>query len=218
MLSNIGNSLVVLNIIISIAIIYFSLVSFKNKDITISKRIYTLSLFQCIFSILSFIVLVSAFIISDFSLITVFQHSHTLKPLFYKISGSWGNHEGSLLLWINVLVIFSYLFLIFNKNNRLDFRICTLIAQNILILGFLCFLLFNSNPFSLVYPEPKEGLGLNPILQDPALAIHPPLLYVGFVGFSCESIMTSSERFILPNLFVQMRVYLPQIQFQPETQ
>ncbi len=185
MLSNLGNSLVVIIIIISLAIIYYSSISLNNqKEILISKRIYSLSLLQSTFSILSFFVLVVGFVISDFSLITVYQNSHTLKPLFYKISGTWGNHEGSLLLWINVLIIFSYLFLIFSKRSRSDFRIYTLIAQNILILGFVCFLLFNSNPFSLIYPEPREGLGLNPILQDPALAIHPPLLYVGFVGSS----------------------------------
>ena len=122
--------------------------------------------------------------VSDFSLINVYQNSHTLKPIFYKISGTWGNHEGSLLLWVIILTIFSFLFLITNKNHPKNYRINTLIIQNILILGFLFFILFNSNPFSSISPIPKEGLGLNPILQDPALAIHPPLLYVGFVGSS----------------------------------
>ncbi len=185
MLSNVGNGLVIFNVLLGVVIIYYSLSHLKNeKKLIISKNIYSLSLVQCIFSILSFLILIFAFVISDFSLITVYQHSHTLKPLFYKISGSWGNHEGSLLLWINVLIIFSYFFLILNKESKINFKLYTLISQNILILGFLCFLLFNSNPFSLIYPEPKEGLGLNPILQDPALAIHPPLLYIGFVGSS----------------------------------
>jgi cytochrome c-type biogenesis protein CcmF len=128
--------------------------------------------------------LIAAFIISDFSLITVYQNSHSLKPLFYKIAGTWGNHEGSLLLWAIILSIFSFLFLVYNKNHPKKFRLLTLIIQNILILGFLFFILFNSNPFSKISPIPSEGLGLNPILQDPALAIHPPLLYVGFVGAS----------------------------------
>jgi len=128
--------------------------------------------------------LIAAFIVSDFSLITVYQNSHSLKPLFYKISGTWGNHEGSLLLWTIILSIFSFLFLVYNKNHPKKFRLLTLIVQNILILGFLFFILFNSNPFSRITPIPSEGLGLNPILQDPALAIHPPLLYVGFVGAS----------------------------------
>jgi cytochrome c-type biogenesis protein CcmF len=128
--------------------------------------------------------LIAAFIVSDFSLITVYQNSHSLKPLFYKIAGTWGNHEGSLLLWAIILSIFSFLFLVYNKNHPKKFRLLTLIIQNILILGFLFFILFNSNPFSKISPIPSEGLGLNPILQDPALAIHPPLLYVGFVGAS----------------------------------
>ena len=122
-------------------------------------------------------------------MINVYENSHSSKPLLYKISGSWGNHEGSLLLWINILVIFSFLFLILNKNKNKNFRIYTLIFQNLLIALFFIFLLVTSNPFSLIFPIPKEGMGLNPILQDPALAIHPPLLYIGFVGssiyFSC---------------------------------
>ena len=134
--------------------------------------------------IICFLTLISAFIISDFSLVTVYQNSHSLKPLIYKISGTWGNHEGSLLLWVIILIIFSFLFLVYNKSHPKKYRLYTLITQNILILGFLFFLIFNSNPFSLIEPTPKEGLGLNPILQDPALAIHPPLLYMGFVGSS----------------------------------
>ena len=128
--------------------------------------------------------MIAAFIVSDFSLITVYQNSHTSKPTLYKISGTWGNHEGSLLLWAIILTIFSFLFLVYNNNHPKKFRLLTLIVQNILILGFLFFILFNSNPFSSLVPAPNEGLGLNPILQDPALAIHPPLLYIGFVGSS----------------------------------
>ena len=131
-----------------------------------------------------FFTLIGAFLVSDFSLITVYQNSHSLKPIFYKISGTWGNHEGSLLLWLIILTIFSFLFLIFNDKQPKNFRLYTLIIQNFLILGFLFFILFNSNPFSKISPIPLEGLGLNPILQDPALAIHPPLLYIGFVGSS----------------------------------
>ena len=88
------------------------------------------------------------------------------------------------MLWVIILTIFSFLFLISNNTHQKNYRLYTLIIQNLLILGFLFFILFNSNPFSVVSPVPNEGLGLNPILQDPALAIHPPLLYVGFVGSS----------------------------------
>ena len=184
MLSNFGNLLIILSIFSTVLIIFNSIKFLNNTNLIIPKNFYTLSLFQTTLTITCFLTLVSGFIISDFSLITVFQNSHTLKPMFYKISGSWGNHEGSLLLWINILVIFSLMFLNLNKSLDKNFKIYTLLIQNILILGFFIFLLVNSNPFSLVFPIPKEGLGLNPILQDPALAIHPPLLYVGFVGSS----------------------------------
>ncbi len=184
MLSNIGNSLLFLNIFFGFLIIHYSINFLKNSNTTIPKKIYHLSLLQSTSILICFCTLVAAFLVSDFSLITVYQNSHTLKPIFYKISGTWGNHEGSLLLWAIILTIFSFLFLIYNKNHPKNFRLHTLIIQNLLILGFLFFILFNSNPFSVINPIPEEGLGLNPILQDPALAIHPPLLYVGFVGSS----------------------------------
>jgi cytochrome c-type biogenesis protein CcmF len=183
MLSNLGNILLFLNVILSLGIIYTANRNIKISEV-IDKKIYQLSLIQSTSIIICFFVLVAAFIVSDFSLITVYQNSHSLKPLFYKIAGTWGNHEGSLLLWTIILSIFSFLFLVYNKNHPKKFRLLTLIIQNILILGFLFFILFNSNPFSRISPIPSEGLGLNPILQDPALAIHPPLLYVGFVGAS----------------------------------
>ena len=184
MLSNIGNTLLFLNIFLGISIIYFSFQNLRDKKVLVSKNIYHICLFQSTFIIICFLTLVTGFIISDFSIITVYQNSHSLKPFFYKISGTWGNHEGSLLLWVIILTIFSFLFLLYSKKHAKNYRIYSLIIQNILILGFLFFLLFNSNPFSVILPVPKEGLGLNPILQDPALAIHPPLLYIGFVGSS----------------------------------
>ena len=184
MLSNIGNTLLFFNVLLGISIIYFSFKNLKNNKIVISKNIYHICLFQSTFIIICFLTLVIAFIVSDFSIINVYQNSHSLKPVFYKIAGTWGNHEGSLLLWVIILTIFSFLFLLYSKNHTRNYRIYSLIIQNILILGFLFFLLFNSNPFSTISPVPKEGLGLNPILQDPALAIHPPLLYIGFVGSS----------------------------------
>ena len=184
MLSNLGNLLLFLNIFLSLAIIYYALRCLKISGNIIPKIIFQISTLQSTLIIICFFTLVAGFIVSDFSLITVYQNSHTLKPIFYKIAGTWGNHEGSLLLWVIILTIFSFFFLVFTKNHPKEFRVFTLIIQNILIVGFLFFILFNSNPFSVLSPVPKEGLGLNPILQDPALAIHPPLLYIGFVGSS----------------------------------
>ena len=184
MLSNTGNFLLLLNVLFCIIIIFYSYNCLKVSGNLIYNKIYQISLLQCTSILICFFTLVGAFLISDFSIINVYQNSHSLKPVFYKISGTWGNHEGSLLLWVIILSIFSFLFLILNKKHPKNFRLYTLIIQNLLILGFLFFILFNSNPFSVIIPIPKEGLGLNPILQDPALAIHPPLLYVGFVGSS----------------------------------
>ena len=184
MLSNFGTILIILLLVSCFVIFKLSLNDLKSKNIFISKNIYYTALFQSVFSIMCFVTLIAGFIVSDFSLITVFENSHSTKPIFYKIAGTWGNHEGSLLLWINILVVFSYFFLIYNRKNKKKFRLYTLIIQNFLILGFSFFLLLSSNPFSRIYPIPLEGLGLNPILQDPALAIHPPLLYIGFVGSS----------------------------------
>ena len=184
MLSNIGEILVFLILASSFLIIYNAYLDIKIRNQDVKKIIYNLSLFQITFTILSFFTLIIGFVNSDFSLINVYENSHTAKPLFYKIAGTWGNHEGSLLLWINILVLFSFLFLVFSFKHNKKFRLYTLIFQNVLIIGFVIFFFFFSNPFSLIHPVPLEGLGLNPILQDPALAIHPPLLYVGFVGCS----------------------------------
>ena len=184
MISNFGNLLLFISIVLSLSIIYLSNKNLKLNGNQITKNIFQLSLIQSTIVIICFFTLIAAFIVSDFSLITVYQNSHSMKPIFYKITGTWGNHEGSLMLWVIILTIFSFLFLIYNKNHPKKFRLLTLIIQNILIIGFLFFIILNSNPFSPLSPIPKEGLGLNPILQDPALAIHPPLLYVGFVGSS----------------------------------
>jgi cytochrome c-type biogenesis protein CcmF len=114
----------------------------------------------------------------------VFNHSHSTTPLFYKISGTWGNHEGSLLLWLLILTLFLFLFLLRSSNEKKQYKILTLLFQQIIIIGFFIFIIKTSNPFNFIFPIPLEGLGLNPILQDPALAIHPPILYLGYVGSS----------------------------------
>ena len=184
MLSKLGILFIIGTLFTSLSIIFLTFKELKVIDNLIPSKIYKFSLFQLFFSISSFFVLLLAYILSDFSLVNVYENSHSNKPLFYKISGTWGNHEGSLLLWINILVLFSFLFLFLTKNSDKSFKILTLLFQNLLIITFLIFLLTNSNPFSELFPVPLEGLGLNPILQDPALAIHPPLLYIGFVGSS----------------------------------
>ena len=183
MLANhIGYYSLVMGLVTSILIFLLSLKSYKFK--IIDKRIFSISFLQLFFVLISFTSLVICFVISDFSNETVFNNSHTNKPIFYKISGTWGNHEGSLLLWLLVLTLFLFLFLINSKNESKRYRILTIVFQQVIIIGFFLFVLVTSNPFNYLFPTPIEGLGLNPILQDPALAIHPPILYVGYVGSS----------------------------------
>ncbi len=132
----------------------------------------------------SFAALIHAFVTSDFSVLNVVQNSHSLKPLLYKVSGAWGNHEGSLLLWVTVLALFGAMVAFFGRNLPPGLKARTLSVQAMISVGFLLFVLFTSNPFDRVFPPPLEGNDLNPLLQDPGLAFHPPMLYVGYVGLS----------------------------------
>ncbi len=133
---------------------------------------------------LSFACLTMSYIVSDFSVENVFQNSHSDKPLIYKISGVWGNHEGSLLLWVMVLALFGSAVAMFGSNLPPSLKARVIAVQGSISVAFLSFILLTSNPFNRLDPAPIEGQGLNPILQDPALAIHPPLLYCGYVGLS----------------------------------
>ena len=189
MLNLIGNYSLILALITSLALIIFSFNNFKFKPSSDFSIFITISL-QFYLICLSFLTLLFAFINSDFSNLAVYNNSHTTKPLFYKISGAWGNHEGSLLLWLLVLSLFILIFYFKSKKLLVTFRFLTIFFQQIIIAGFLLFIIFTSNPFQLIIPIPNEGLGLNPILQDPALAIHPPILYLGYVG--CSIIFSSS--------------------------
>jgi cytochrome c-type biogenesis protein CcmF len=184
MINQLGNYSLYIALLISIFVISKTSLSLRKSSITLSGNIFSLISVQSIMVIISFLILIYAFITSDFSNETVYNNSHTTKPLFYKISGTWGNHEGSLLLWLLVLTIFLFIFTVESKNLSQRYRTLTLFFQQIIIFGFLLFILFTSNPFSNLFPIPNEGTGLNPILQDPALAIHPPILYLGYVGTS----------------------------------
>ena len=184
MINQLGNYCLYIALLISIFVISKTSLSLRKSSITLSGNIFSLISVQSIMVIISFLTLIYAFVTSDFSNETVYNNSHTTKPLFYKISGTWGNHEGSLLLWLLVLTIFLFIFTVESKNLSQRYRTLTLFFQQIIIFGFLLFILFTSNPFSNLFPIPNEGTGLNPILQDPALAIHPPILYLGYVGTS----------------------------------
>ena len=185
MLANqIGYYSLLLGLLSSFLLCIVSVKDFNSSNNKINQNILSLSFLQLMLVVVSFLSLIISFVNSDFSNETVFNNSHTTKPLFYKISGTWGNHEGSLLLWLMVLTLFIFLFLIKSREQPKKYRILTLLFQQIIIIGFFLFVLMTSNPFNYLFPVPNEGLGLNPILQDPALAIHPPILYLGYVGTS----------------------------------
>jgi len=142
------------------------------------------ALAQLGFVAFAFACLMQAFIVSDFSVALVARNSHSAKPLIYKISGTWGNHEGSMLLWVLILALFGALVAAFGRNLPATLRARVLAVQGMIGLAFLAFILFPSTPFERMWPPPPDGNDLNPLLQDPGLAFHPPFLYLGYVGFS----------------------------------
>ncbi len=142
------------------------------------------SVAQGLLTAAAFALLIALFVRSDMSVELVARNSHSLKPMLFKVAGAWGNHEGSMLLWLTILGVSGALVAIFEKRLRNDTLIATLAAQAALSLGFFAFLLFSSNPFKRLPVAPPDGQGLNPLLQDPGLAFHPPTLYVGYVGIS----------------------------------
>ena len=139
---------------------------------------------QFAFIAMSFAALTASYVGSDFSVVNVFENSHSLKPLIYKITGVWGNHEGSMLLWVLILALFGALVALFGGNLPAKLRANVLAVQSWIAVAFILFILTTSNPFLRIAQAPAEGRDLNPLLQDPGLAIHPPLLYVGYVGLS----------------------------------
>ena len=176
MASNVANIILILSIFFSFLC---NLFFFKKKN---KLSIYSFNLSSFLI-IISFLLLIFYFSSSNFSISAVYENSHTLKPFFYKFAGTWGNHEGSLLLFILIIGIYGTLFsLIYHRS--ITFKSWVIFFQNNIYLIFLVFLIVKSNPFDLIIPTPSEGLGLNPILQDPLLVFHPPFLYLGYVGFS----------------------------------
>ncbi len=157
--------------------VYFSWRDWQNFTMLVSVVIFLLLLS-------SFVSLAYSFIGSDFSVKIVAENSHSLKPLLYKISGTWGNHEGSMLLWVLILSLFGWLVVAFGSDLNLRFKSLVVGVQSSILILFLSFLIFTSNPFERLIPTPFDGKGLNPLLQDPGLAFHPPFLYLGYVGLS----------------------------------
>src|SRR3954471_4004862 len=171
---------------LAVALVQGSLpfVGAARGDVRLMALGRTAALTQAFLVILAFGALTQAYVTSDFSVANVVANSHSAKPLLYKISGVWGNHEGSMLLWALILAVFGAAVAVFGNNLPDSLRARVLGVQALIGVGFLAFILFTSNPFERVSPAPLDGNGLNPLLQDPGLAFHPPLLYLGYVGFS----------------------------------
>ncbi|MCA3561471.1 MAG: heme lyase CcmF/NrfE family subunit [Aestuariivirga sp.] len=156
----------------------------QRGDVAAMRAAISAALLQLVLIAIAFAALTHAYVTSDFSVLNVIENSHSAKPLLYKISGVWGNHEGSMLLWVLILALYGAAVAVFGGNLPLELRARVLAIQGSIGLAFLLFIVMTSNPFIRVDPPPIEGNGLNPILQDPALAFHPPFLYAGYVGLS----------------------------------
>ncbi len=158
--------------------------TYWRKDGRIAGFVRIASIWQFLLLLISFLTVIYAFVTSDFSLSLAYQHSYSLQPLIYKITSVWGNHEGSILLWVLILALFGAAVGLFGSNLPTQLRTLVLAMQGVMVTAFAGFSIFTSNPFIRLDPAPFEGTDLNPILQDIGLALHPPLLYLGYVGFS----------------------------------
>ncbi|QPQ55618.1 heme lyase CcmF/NrfE family subunit [Allosphingosinicella flava] len=154
------------------------------RGVPVAASVRPLAVAQGLIAALAFACLILLFLRTDLSVLLVAQNSHSAKPWLYKFAGSWGNHEGSMLLWVTVLALAGGAVALFERKLADTMLTATLMAQAAISLGFYAFLLFASNPFARLDPAPAEGAGLNPLLQDPGLAFHPPTLYLGYVGIS----------------------------------
>jgi len=155
-----------------------------RRDGSLMRLASSTALMQFVFVALSFFALAACYVMSDFSVATVYENSHSMMPLVYKFTSVWGNHEGSMLLWVLILSLFGALVALFGNNLPAALKAHVLAVQSWIACAFYLFILLTSNPFLRLAPAPFEGRDLNPILQDIGLAIHPPLLYLGYVGFS----------------------------------
>ncbi|CDZ62621.1 heme lyase CcmF/NrfE family subunit [Neorhizobium galegae] len=184
MIIEIGHYALVLALATALIVSVLPVVGARRGDVAMMALASTGSLVLFALVAFSFGVLTWAYMVSDFSVANVWENSHSLMPLIYKFSGVWGNHEGSMLLWLLILVFFSALVAVFGRNLPDTLRANVLAVQAWISTAFLFFILLTSNPFLRLNPAPAEGQDLNPVLQDLGLAVHPPLLYLGYVGFS----------------------------------
>ena len=184
MIAEVGHYALVLALALALIQSTVPILGARWRDPALMNVARSTALAQLLFVGLSFLALTTLYVTSDFSVANVFENSHSAKPLLYKITGVWGNHEGSMLLWVSILALFGGLVAAFGNNLPLSLRANVLAVQGWIASAFYLFILMTSNPFLRLANSPIEGRDLNPVLQDIGLAIHPPMLYLGYVGFS----------------------------------
>ena len=184
MITELGHFALIMAFVMSVAVSVLPFIGLRRGTSPFAALAAPATLAMMMAVCAAFAALLHAFITSDFSVALVASHSHSTKPLIYKISGTWGNHEGSLLLWILILALFGGALAAGGRRMDVGLKVRTLAVQAMVTAGFLAFCLFTSNPFERLESAPLDGRGLNPILQDPGLALHPPTLYIGYVGLS----------------------------------
>jgi cytochrome c-type biogenesis protein CcmF len=184
MIDEIGHFALVLALCVAVIQATVPLLGAARSDGPLVAIARPAALAQFFFVALAFAALMHAYAVSDFSLLNVANNSSSMKPLLYKLTGVWSNHEGSMILWVFMLSLFGAAVAVFGGNLPPALRARVLSVQAMIGVGFLLFILFTSNPFLRLFPVPLDGNGLNPILEDRGLAFHPPCLYAGYVGFS----------------------------------
>jgi cytochrome c-type biogenesis protein CcmF len=184
MIIELGHFAIILALVVSLVQTSLPLIGAQRNNASLMQLGTSCGIAAFVLVALSFAALTYSFVVSDFSVLLVATNSQIAKPLIYKFSGVWANHEGSMLLWVFILVIFSALIAAFGKSLPQSLKARVLSVQGMIASAFLMFLIFTSNPFARLLNVPADGNGMNPILQDPGLAIHPPTLYMGYVGFS----------------------------------
>ena len=184
MIPEFGHYALVLALVLALVQAVVPLWGARTNDATLMGVGGSTALAQFVFVAASFAALTAAYVGSDFSVLNVFQNSHSTMPLVYKFTSVWGNHEGSMLLWVLILALFGALIALFGSNLPATLKANVLAVQAWIACAFYLFILMTSNPFARIAQAPAEGRDLNPILQDIGLAVHPPLLYLGYVGFS----------------------------------
>ncbi|TWB18751.1 cytochrome c-type biogenesis protein CcmF [Nitrospirillum amazonense] len=184
MIPELGHYALVLALVVALVQSVIPLWGAARRDPAMMEVGRTAAYCQFVALALAFGALTYAHVVSDFSVLNVVENSHTDKPMLYKVAGVWGNHEGSLVLWVFILALFGAMVAAFGRNLPASLRARVLAVQGMIGVGFLWFMVATSNPFTRVDPAPLNGHDLNPLLQDPGLAFHPPFLYLGYVGFS----------------------------------